>query len=215
MNWLILLPGAFLSASVLAQPHWTAQAAQQTEQTKAAQGAAFLPTPEAIDAAFDKAKRYQAAVKAQEKTALNRLLPKGDIGTRSPVMILASLGMPKASLQALLHQASQYQVPVVIRGLYQNSFPKTVERVQSLIQPDNQAPILSGIEINPTVFKTFSVTHVPAFIVVKPNACESDAPCPSADFDVVYGNVSLPDALDLLRQGIHKDQLNTVIRSSP
>ncbi|WP_305817404.1 hypothetical protein [Photobacterium leiognathi] len=99
MNWLILLPGAFPSASVLAQPHWTAQAAQQTEQTKAAQGAVF-----------DKAKRYQAASKPKSKQRLTVCYPKKTTAHTPPVMILSSLGMPKASLQALLHQASQYQI---------------------------------------------------------------------------------------------------------
>lgn len=214
MNWRILPFAALLSLSALAQGQWTEQEAKQLEQTKVAQGAAFFQSDYSPEQAFANAKRYQREVKAQERAALNNLLPQTN-HTHPTVMILASLGMPKASLQALLRQAERYQVPIVIRGLYQNSFEKTVERVQSLILTKNQAPILSGVEINPTVFKRFAITRVPAFIVVKEGACESKAPCPSSDFDVVMGNISLPNALELLKHGEHKDQLKTIKGNSP
>ncbi|GAD28577.1 hypothetical protein PLEI_0218 [Photobacterium leiognathi lrivu.4.1] len=120
MNWLILLPGAFPSASVLAQPHWTAQAAQQTEQTEQTE-----QTKAAQGSAFDKAKRYQAAIKAQEQTALNRLLPKENNGTRSPVIILASLACRK------LHYKLCYIRPASIRfGSVANSCSDVTESLK-------------------------------------------------------------------------------------
>ena len=161
--------------------------------------------------AFLKAKRYQGMAQSLEQQALQKIMPKTS-SPRANVMILASLGMPKASLQALLQQANHYHVPIVLRGLYRNDFQQTIARVQALIAPNNnEKPLLGGVEINPQVFKTFRVSQVPAFIVVGDGKCDTKAPCPTEDFDVVYGNVSLPNALELLAQGHYKHLLRGMI----
>lgn len=138
------------------------------------------------------------AMEGIERQAKN---PKADA---SGVMIFASLGMPDNSLKQLLAQAADFNIPVVIRGLWQNDFAQTATKVQTLITPKDGEPIMGGVEINPVWFKQFNITSVPAFVVINEDKCRGKPPCNADDFDVLYGNVSIYDALDILqREGTH------------
>lgn len=148
------------------------------------------------------AQQYKAQAQQLAKQAMKPIQSTNKAQRPSGVMAFASLGMPKTSLEQLLTQAAQLNIPVVIRGLWQNDFKTTATKIQSLISPKdgNSAPIMGGMEINPVWFKQFGIQRVPAFVAVKEGACLDEPPCDPTDFDIVYGNVSLYDALDTLRR---------------
>ena len=77
---------------------------------------------------------------------------------RQDVLIFVSLSMPETSLKALAQEAAQHHVTLVMRGLYQNSFAKTAQKMKEL-----------GITVNidPELFDKHQVTGVPTFIQVK------------------------------------------------
>lgn len=103
-------------------------------------------------------------------------------GTKA--MVFVSFSMPELSLKQIIHDAAQYQVPIVIRGLYQNSFRKTVEKMFTLVKENKKG----GIAINPKWFKEYEIKAVPAVVVAKEHGVK----------DVVYGNIPLKKALLLI-----------------
>ncbi|WP_286303332.1 type-F conjugative transfer system pilin assembly protein TrbC [Vibrio apostichopi] len=129
------------------------------------------------------------------------------------VMVFVSLTMPDATLRALLKQSAQWQVPLVIRGVLPGGFLETAKRIQSLLKTQTPGePIQSGFAINPEWFRTFEVTEVPTFVAVKPGRCLPKHPCLDTDFDRLTGNVSLPDALNLLAEGDNPEVVNPLLR---
>lgn len=99
-------------------------------------------------------------------------------------IIFVSFSMPSLSLKQIIQDAERYQIPVVMRGLYKNSFRQTLEKLFDLIKEDNKG----GISINPVWFKKYNINTVPA-LVVNNNA---------QDFNVVYGNIPLKTALTII-----------------
>ncbi len=74
------------------------------------------------------------------------------------------------------------------RGLVNNSFKDTTQAVYALIKEKRQG----GLMLDPTLFKKFNITQVPAFVMVD-HSNLSQPLC--SKYDVVYGNVSLEYAL--------------------
>lgn len=131
------------------------------------------------------------------------------------VMVFVSLSMPDTALKQLLKQSQQYQVPLVIRGVLPEGMVPTASRILSLLEADDdEMAIDGGFAISPQWFRQFNITHVPVFVAIG-DAC-NEAYCPQSDYDMVHGNLSLPNALTILSQGdvghIAKQVLN---RSSP
>ncbi|MGR5230418.1 type-F conjugative transfer system pilin assembly protein TrbC [Photobacterium damselae] len=180
---------------------WTEQEAKAAQQQKEAQAASFF-MPETQQSALQahlKAKQYQSMATDLGQAANQKVIPSQNPNAAPPsVMIFASLGMPKTSLKQLLHQANDKHIPIVIRGVTSGGFTQTAQLVKALVLPkDNQKP-LGGMSINPIWFKQFGINRVPAFVVMKPGACQGKPPCDPKNFDVVYGNVSLFDALNTI-----------------
>lgn len=152
-------------------------------------------------ALFNKAREFEAQSKDQLDKALSPLLdakPNPSANAKG-VMVFVSLGMPDTSLQQLLMQSADLQVPLIVRGVLPQGFTATIKRMNHLI--DNKGKtIQSGFAINPQWFSQFGITQVPAFVAIKPGKCQAKQPCSPDDFDVIYGNVSLYDALSLLAQ---------------
>lgn len=118
------------------------------------------------------------------------------------VVVLASFSMPRASLKALLFDASDLGVPVVFRGFVNNSVTDTEAMVRALYTEEDTS---QGFSIDPTLFKRFNVKAVPVFIslaekidVCETPGCESD-PIPA--HDRIAGNISLRAALDVIARG--------------
>ncbi|WP_340700581.1 type-F conjugative transfer system pilin assembly protein TrbC [Vibrio harveyi] len=153
--------------------------------------------------AIDASRKIQALVKEE---SLSPLLGKQK-PMRNPdqapkgVMVFVSLTMPDTALKQLLRQSEHLGVPLVIRGVLPQGFPATAHRIESLIRSPNQAPIKSGFSISPDWFKQFDIQQVPAFVSVKPDRCLPKQPCTKTDYDILYGNISLYQALDYLADG--------------
>jgi len=132
--------------------------------------------------------------------------------TRNPnadatgVITLVSLSMPNIALEQLLAQSAQYQIPLVIRGVLPSGFKATILRINQLLTKGGKQPAMdSGIAINPEWFKQFNIQQVPAFISIKKGHCTQKSQCSRQDYDVVYGNISMEDALNILKKGDAKE----------
>lgn len=111
----------------------------------------------------------------------------------SSVLVFVSFSMPNGSLVAKLQDADKIEADVVIRGLMDNSFKKTMLKMSELIRAAGSG----GVELNPLWFKKFHITAVPAVVVVpEGSACYTQTVCDSGkDYDVIYGDIPLADAL--------------------
>ena len=100
-------------------------------------------------------------------------------------MLFVSFSMPDNSLRTWIAQAPQLQIPIVIRGLYQDSLLKTQRKVATLLHDDQ-----GGIAIDPTLFEEFSIDKVPTLVLA--NAKQQ--------FDKIAGNVGLSTLLEILAE---------------
>lgn len=118
------------------------------------------------------------------------------------LLIFASLGMPEASLRALVKQADQVGAPVIIQGLYQNSFQLTADKIFNLVKPKKEGgKYQGGIVIDPNWFKMYGITKVPAFVITNQfNPCLAGKDCKVADYDILTGNLSVQDALTVFKR---------------
>lgn len=106
---------------------------------------------------------------------------EGRVEISSPqILLFVSFSMPMQTLKELAMSAEKYNAKLVIRGLVDNSFKKTMEKLSDF---------QSGLEINPNLFKTFNVKQVPTFIFLKEDKEQSR----------LSGNVSLTYAAEKLR----------------
>ncbi|WP_440998345.1 type-F conjugative transfer system pilin assembly protein TrbC [Cysteiniphilum litorale] len=131
--------------------------------------------------------------------------------------IFASLGMPIETLRVLNKQAAALKIPLLIQGLYGDSFESTYARIEQILLPEGRdkfnpkARPVGGFAIDPLRFKQFKIAQVPAFVIShnmpacvpassakaqQNNPFEYDCPLPV--YDVLYGNISVYDALSIL-----------------
>lgn len=149
-----------------------------------------------------------AAVEAQNTPQRIRTVP--------PMIVLVSLGMPTVALHALQVQAHRYQVPLVIRGVLPQGFRYTLQQLYRTLPTQGTKQRLGGALIEPTWFQRFGIEQVPAFVQVPAGACVADQVCAASQFDVVYGNVSLTDALHYLAaHGQHGQVAKAILEGAP
>lgn len=192
-----------LSMSVVASS-FTYAAGYSVEELKALseRERQVQPMPEINqEALLQKARQFEQQSKNQLTEALATLKLEGGNPQENAagVIVFVSLSMPKTSLTQLLMQSEQLQIPLIVRGVQPHGFTATVKQMNALIDNKNK-PINSGFGINPKWFTQFGITQVPAFVAIKPGKCQMNDPCSPNDFDVVYGNVSMYDALSILAQ---------------
>ncbi len=117
------------------------------------------------------------------------------------LFILVSFSMPPASIDRLADQAAKAGATLVLRGVIDDSLRKTMDAASEFIKrhPGVQ------FQIDPTLFRRFNVTQVPAFVlsVQPPDSASCGKACdPANSFASVAGDVTLDYALDFLaRQG--------------
>ena len=96
------------------------------------------------------------------KTAQSSLFPQDEEmlepGKKDQLLVFVSFSMPEASLKSLAQAAEQQNAVLVMRGLYEDSFVKTTNKLKELG---------IGVDINPELFTTHQVTAVPTFVSVK------------------------------------------------
>ncbi len=112
------------------------------------------------------------------------------------ILIFVSASMPPTSLSQWFDQAQKVHAAIIVRGFIHNSLPDTKSWVKGFMEQHNKK---SGIEINPVAFERYGIQQVPAVVVTyKTIQCPLDMSCLTPPFDVVYGNVSLPEALRII-----------------
>jgi type-F conjugative transfer system pilin assembly protein TrbC len=101
---------------------------------------------------------------------------------REKILVFISFSMPLQSLKSLTDEGSKHNATFVLRGLKENSFKKTMSFMK-----DHQ--LASNIDINPPLFTRYTITKVPAFILLKDEK----------EIARLFGNVSLSFAVSKLR----------------
>lgn len=115
-------------------------------------------------------------------------------------VLFVSFSMPEALLFSLSSEAASYKIPVVIKGLVDGDFKKTIATFAKLQAHAQKAHLaFNGVSIDPIWFEQFQITAVPALVVSKrPASCGQELLCPEQTYDVVYGNASLKNSLQLI-----------------
>lgn len=112
-------------------------------------------------------------------------------------VLFVSFSMPESLLFALGDEASRFNIPLVINGLVDGDFKKTIQRFKHLNQEATKRHLnFQGVSIDPVWFTQYRISSVPALVVTHGSSCQSETRCPDASFDVVYGNANLKKALN-------------------
>ena len=69
--------------------------------------------------------------------------------------------MPKESLVELCNEAEKYNATLVIRGIYQNSFTKTKDKILNI------SPKGLALNIDPELFRKYGIQRVPTFVLIR------------------------------------------------
>ncbi|PJZ05518.1 type-F conjugative transfer system pilin assembly protein TrbC [Pantoea rodasii] len=96
-----------------------------------------------------------------------------------------SLGIPEKGLLPMLADARRFGIPATLRGLLNNDFRQTAEKMFELSKKDKQA----GVQIDPTLYHQYGIKAVPALVVT----------C-GGKFDVLYGSLPVQQALEEVKQ---------------
>lgn len=126
------------------------------------------------------------------------------------VYVFASFSMPDASLNSLIRQGELTGVPIVLRGLVNNSIEATMRAVHALYTAGEEPE--SGAVIDPTLFQRFAVDQVPTVVVAERAAgvC-MPTDCPIPEHVKIAGDVPLGYALD--RIAVAKPEYRHQLRS--
>lgn len=109
--------------------------------------------------------------------------PKTNTG--SQIIIFVSFSLSDKSLVSYAEDARKIGARLVIRGLINNSFKETQRKLTDLQIP---------LDIDPPLFETYNVTHVPTFVHVAP---QMGRMIPA--YDSLKGHVSLSYALEVFK----------------
>lgn len=105
--------------------------------------------------------------------------------------MFASFGLSDNILRQMIDYAKTYNGTIVLRGLENNSFKSTAEHIQKLVNEDEEAAII----IDPILFTKFEIKQVPAYVIVKQEACATQMSC-SNSYDKISGNITPKFALE-------------------
>ena len=200
--WLISLPAlAYTNAELkaLAEREQALIRTPPTEDIKAILKKAETHKSDALATA----QTVQSLVKSNALTEILGTPTPRENPNRAPrgVMAFVSLTMPDTALKQLLRQSAHTEVPLIIRGVLPQGFDATAGRIANLVGMNTKTPIKSGFAISSEWFERFNIQRVPAFVSVKDGHCLPKQPCTSSDYDIVYGNISLYQALAFLEDG--------------
>lgn len=146
---------------------------------------------------------YQELISSIKGQYMKKAQAKGHIKPVPQAVVFVSFNMPVLSLKQIIQDAAHYQIPVVIRGLHENSFRKTIGKIFDLVKETNKG----GVLINPNWFKEYDIKVVPAVVVTDGvNSNKETKANQKTDnrevnkFDVVYGNIPLKRALTIIAE---------------
>lgn len=130
----------------------------------------------------------ESFLKIQSQHLKQFVKPNDQKNAQGQLIIFISLSMPKAAIQSLFKEAVQYDATLVLRGLMENSFPKTVSAISAWVQKNGGQ---GGIQIDPTLFDAYTIQAVPSYVLRKSNTIESP-------YDVVRGALGAHEALQII-----------------
>ena len=164
-----------------------------------------MNTASKIDArSIESIKDKSRALKSEHLAMIEGLKRSVDRSERGQgieeAMLFVSFSMPKSLLFMLADEAATYDIPVVIKGLVDGDFKKTVHKFYALNKKSEmEGHKFKGISIDPVWFDDFQIERVPALVVVRRSKeCLQQTKCKAQTFDVVYGNSSIKTALELI-----------------
>ena len=121
-------------------------------------------------------------------------LSQNQKNTKPQAMLFVSFSLPEVSLKQYIAQAAYLNIPLYIRGLYQNSLLATQQKMLRLLGEDIQG----GIAIDPTKFSQFNIERVPTLVIAQDEQ----------RFDAVSGHVSLQALTEaIFDQGAHSQTM--------
>ena len=123
------------------------------------------------------------------------------MGEAPRFIAFASLSMPPAALRAMIDDVSHAGGVVVLRGLPQNSAKALTAALAKVARPGEQ---LTGVGIDPRLFRAFGVETVPTYVVAGSDFdlcdgfdCRTEVP----PHDRMSGNVTAAYALETFARG--------------
>jgi conjugal transfer pilus assembly protein TrbC len=132
-------------------------------------------------------------------------------------VLFVSFSMPEDLLFSLADEASIFGIPVVLNGLVEGDFKKTIEHFNQLKEEaKKQHRTFSGVSIDPVWFEQFKVQKIPALVVShRPSSCEAEVVCAAQKYDIVYGNASIKDGLKLIARkgGVARSLAQTILEN--
>ncbi|KTD66207.1 putative conjugative transfer protein TrbC [Legionella santicrucis] len=130
----------------------------------------------------------------------NRISDKQKPKNVDGAVLFVSFSMPKALLFALGDEAARFNIPLVINGLVEGDFKKTIQTFKRLNQEASIRHLnFQGVSIDPVWFTQYRISSVPALVVTQgSSSCQTQTACPDSLFDVVYGNASIKKSLELI-----------------
>jgi len=178
--WKILFLFGFSSASAFANTNAliNQEIARSNQILKSFQGS----FSELKASSVEDAQQYQNLMQNLKKQQQGKVL-QGTVQKAPNAILFVSFSMPDLALKQALLDGKKYHIPVVLRGLYKNSFQETGKKIFELVKEKKQG----GIAINPLWFREFNIQTVPALVLRHGN-----------DFDVIYGNITLQQALKII-----------------
>ena len=117
-------------------------------------------------------------------------------------MLFVSFSMPEPLLFALADEAAAFNIPLVLNGLVEGDFKKTVNTFARLTKEAKKSHLnFQGLSIDPVWFQQFQIQSVPALVVTtRPGECAAQKVCSQQSFDVVYGNASIKKGLQWIAE---------------
>lgn len=74
------------------------------------------------------------------------------------LLVFVSFSMPLNTLKSLSEEAGKHGARLILRGLVENSFQKTTEKLMDFDQ---------GLEINPDLFRVYDIKEAPSFVLIE------------------------------------------------
>lgn len=127
-------------------------------------------------------------------------LPKqNSVKEAAGAILFVSFSMPDSLLFAMADEAARFHIPLVINGLVEGDFKKTIATFSRLNAEANKQKLnFQGVSIDPVWFQQFQINSVPALVVSKATSCVAGTVCSNQSFDVVYGNARIKKSLELI-----------------
>ena len=119
--------------------------------------------------------------------------------------VFVSFSMPEESLRAWVIQAHQFGANVYLRGLVDNSFPKTAEKIKSILKESDQG----GFSIHPMLFREEGIKVVPTVVVRYQDRADQTDRAEGTEAkirrEVIRGDIPLEECLSIIQDNAEKN----------